>query len=37
MTYIFIYVYINSKNKKRKRANELDDEFDYEADKNIIN
>ena len=35
--FIFIYVYINSKNKKRKRANELDDEFDYEADKNIIN
>ena len=34
---IFIYAFNKCKNKKRKRANELDDDFDYYSDKNIIN
>ena len=34
---IFIYSLNKCKNKKKKRANELDDEYDYVSDKNIIN
>ena len=34
---IFIYAFNKCKSKKRKRANELDDEYDYVSDKNIIN
>ena len=34
---IFIYSLNKLKNKKKKRANELDDEYDYVSDKNIIN
>ena len=33
----FIYAFNKCKNKKRKRANELDDDYDYVSDKNIIN
>ena len=32
-----IFFFKNYKNKKKKRANELDDDFDYTSDKNIIN
>ena len=34
---IFLFFFKNYKNRKKKRANELDDDFDYTSDKNIIN